>query len=170
MSLSWCAPAIVFAAMSVLKIAAVLYQMFAGSYNLVPVAEETKKKMTTFNVSTLLYLIVWTVVWMWVILKLCSSGHTGWAWFFVILPIILGVMVLLLMFSFVEVLSRLPAKVSQQPNEQFQPRQQMSQPRPAVNYQQPQQHHQQRQQPQQMSTPLSSLSQMGMNVPAPMGY
>lgn len=59
-----------------------------------------KKNITKATI--LLSQIVDTILWSGFIAWLCQNYHEGWAWFFIFLPVILGVLLLISLGLFIE--------------------------------------------------------------------
>jgi len=51
----------------------------------------TDQKFTSIGMS-----LLWSIIWGYIMVKLCKQGHEGWVWFILFLPIILWTLFLVL--------------------------------------------------------------------------
>lgn len=61
-----------------------------------------KKKHNITKATIILSQLVGTILWSGFIAWLCQNCHEGWAWFFIFLPVILGILLIISIGLFIE--------------------------------------------------------------------
>ena len=183
LNLSWCSPAILYAICGVGSISYSLFRQFKNPCDPFICTEAQKKDIRKYSICHIVYHVLWTILWLWIILKLCSSGHTGWAWVLALSAVMIQVLSAIILVGLMNVMQRLPPdqrkklqKVFQQKMQQVQQPQQQQQQQFFETFQQPMNPPSQvipspqmySPPQQQMATSLASLQ--NMNSPMPMSY
>tara|TARA_Y100000389_G_C17323972_1_gene444530 strand:- start:173 stop:484 length:312 start_codon:yes stop_codon:yes gene_type:complete len=81
----WCLPVIIYIFLSVLSILGTIIGMATN--------DTYKNKSVGLKILPVLTQVVWICLWTFVMFRLCCRDNTGWAWFVLLLPIIVGVVI-----------------------------------------------------------------------------
>ena len=91
----WCAPLIIYLILSVVIIITTFYR---EDYMIFSNQPYTITNRLTLMLSQVITVLIWSILMGW----LCKTCNEGWAWFVLLLPIILGVLLMILLTLFVD--------------------------------------------------------------------